>query len=144
MDVKFFNFTSNAKYRGKERIFVSKNMEVAMLFDFYGDMLTEKQRDMIELYYNDDLSLSEIAENEGITRQGVRDSIKRAENQLLEMEEKLGLVRRFRDIRAGMESIARQAAEIADYNRFGAASREIDERARAIQETAERLAQDEV
>ena len=73
---------------------------------------------MIELYYNDDLSLSEIAENEGITRQGVRDSIKRAENQLLEMEEKLGLVRRFRDIRAGMESIARQAAEIADYNRF--------------------------
>ena len=56
---------------------MAKNMEIAFLVDFYGDMLTEKQRDMIELYYDDDLSLSEIAENEGITRQGVRDSIGR-------------------------------------------------------------------
>ena len=66
---------------------LAKNMEITLLFDFYGDMLTEKQRDMIELYYDNDLSLAEIAENEGITRQGVRDSIKRAENQLTEMEE---------------------------------------------------------
>lgn len=70
---------------------MAKNMEIALLFDFYGDMLTDKQRDVVELYYNDDLSLAEIAENEGITRQGVRDSIKRAESQLLEMEERLGL-----------------------------------------------------
>ena len=60
---------------------MAKNLEISLLFDFYGDMLTEKQRDVVELYYNDDLSLSEIAENEGITRQGVRDSIKRAEAQ---------------------------------------------------------------
>ena len=68
---------------------MAKNMEISLLFDFYGDMLTEKQRDVVELYYNDDLSLAEIAENEGITRQGVRDSIKRAEAQLLEMEDRL-------------------------------------------------------
>ena len=55
---------------------MAKNLEIALLFDFYGEMLTDKQRDVVELYYNDDLSLSEIAENEGITRQGVRDSIK--------------------------------------------------------------------
>ena len=55
---------------------MGKNFEISLLLDFYGDMLTEKQRDMVDYYYNDDLSLSEIAENEGITRQGVRDSIK--------------------------------------------------------------------
>lgn len=66
---------------------MAKNMEIALLFDFYGDMLTDKQRDVVELYYDNDLSLSEIAENEGITRQGVRDSIKRAETQMLEMED---------------------------------------------------------
>ena len=64
---------------------MAKNLEIALLFDFYGDMLTDKQRDVVELYYDNDLSLSEIAENEGITRQGVRDSIKRAEAQLLDM-----------------------------------------------------------
>ena len=67
-----------------------KNLEISVLLDFYGDMLTEKQREMIEFYYNDDLSLAEIAENQGITRQGVRDSIKRAEQQMLEMEDRLG------------------------------------------------------
>ena len=122
---------------------MSKNMEVAFLFDFYGDMLTEKQRDMIELYYNDDLSLSEIAENEGITRQGVRDSIKRAENQLLEMEEKLSLAQRFCKIRDGMEEIVRAAEDIARYNRNGAASREIGECAERIAALAQRLAGEE-
>ena len=58
---------------------MAKDLGITILLDFYGDMLTEKQRDFLGYYYNDDLSLSEIAENEGITRQGVRDSIKRAE-----------------------------------------------------------------
>ena len=70
---------------------MAKNLEISYLLDFYSEMLTQKQREVIEYYYNDDLSLSEIAMNEGITRQGVRDSIKRAESQLLEMEERLGL-----------------------------------------------------
>ena len=58
---------------------MSKNLDVAVLLDFYGAMLTDKQRDAIDLYYNQDLSLSEIAELQNITRQGVRDSIKRGE-----------------------------------------------------------------
>ena len=58
---------------------MAKDLQITMLFDIYGDMLTQKQRDFITYYYDDDLSLSEIAQNEGITRQGVRDSIKRAE-----------------------------------------------------------------
>ena len=105
---------------------MAKNLEISLLFDFYGDMLTEKQRDVVELYYNDDLSLSEIAENEGITRQGVRDSIKRAEAQLLEMEERLGLAKRFR------EAIRAAAQDIQEYNDRYGYSREIDERAKRI------------
>ncbi len=61
---------------------MAKNLDIIMLLDVYGDMLTVKQREFLDYYYNDDLSLSEIADNVGITRQGVRDSIKRAEAQL--------------------------------------------------------------
>lgn len=68
---------------------MSKNLDVAVLLDFYGNMLTDKQRDALDLYYNQDLSLSEIAEHEQITRQGVRDSIKRGEVFLYELEDKL-------------------------------------------------------
>ena len=59
---------------------------MAMLFDFYGDMLTERQREFYDLYYNEDLSLAEIAENYGISRQGVRDVIVRAEAAMSEIE----------------------------------------------------------
>lgn len=120
---------------------MAKNMEMALLFDFYGEMLTEKQRDVIELYYDDDLSLAEIAENAGITRQGVRDSIKRAETQLFEMEERLGLVRRFREMRAGIAAIQQAADDIYEVNeRFGY-SREIDACARRIRQLAQQLAE---
>ena len=68
---------------------------MALLFDFYGDMLTERQREFYDLYYNEDLSLSEIAENYGISRQGVRDVIVRAEAALTELEDKTGIIRRF-------------------------------------------------
>lgn len=77
---------------------MGKDMSVTMLYDFYGDMLTDKQKEAIELYYNEDLSLAEIAEPLGISRQGVRDNIKRGEKQLMELEEKLGLVKRFMQI----------------------------------------------
>ena len=73
-----------------------KNLEISILLDYYGQMLTEKQREVAQLYYNEDLSLAEIAQFANITRQGVRDSIKRAEGTLLEMEERLGLARKFR------------------------------------------------
>ena len=96
---------------------MAKNLEMSFLLDFYGAMLTEKQRDVVELYYNEDLSLGEIAQHSGITRQGVRDSIKRAEAQMLEWESQLGLARRFWEISGQLEQIVDLAREI---ERWGA------------------------
>ena len=64
---------------------MSKNLHISALLDVYGAFLGDKQRELTDYYYNDDLSLSEIAENEGITRQGVRDQIKRAEQTLFRL-----------------------------------------------------------
>lgn len=72
-----------------------KIVQIALLFDFYGQLLTEKQIEIIDMYYNNDLSLSEISEQQGISRQGVYDTLKRAEKTLFEYEDKLGLVNRF-------------------------------------------------
>ena len=77
-----------------------KTLEMTMLFDFFGDLLTEKQRTYFDLYYNDDLSLAEIAEQTDISRQGVRDVISRAENLLREYENKTGIVSRFMQMQA--------------------------------------------
>ena len=66
----------------------------SMLLDYYGELLTPRQRERYELHYNDDLSLSEIAEQCGISRQGAWDNIRRAGEALEEMEEKTGLIRR--------------------------------------------------
>lgn len=68
---------------------------MALLFDFYGEMLTDRQKEFYDLYYNEDLSLSEIAENYEMSRQGVRDAIVRAEATLEELEEKTGIIKRF-------------------------------------------------
>ena len=108
------------------------NPEFTVLLDVYGNILTQKERSMLDYYYNDDLSLREISDNENaerrerrdsgeqpirendtITRQGVRDTIKRAEAKLLAMEEKLGLVRKNREM---LELVAeiRKNAEKAD------------------------------
>ena len=80
-----------------------KNLEIGYLLDFYGDILPERRRDIMDLYYNDDLSLSEIAEQMGITRQAVRDSIKKTEQELFFYEEKLGLRRRFTEAETRVE-----------------------------------------
>lgn len=82
-----------------------KNLEISYLLDFYKNTLSENRREVLELYYNDDLSLSEIAEIVGITRQGVRDSIKRGESQLLELEEKLMLARKFKVIESRLSDV---------------------------------------
>ena len=66
-----------------------------MLFDFYGELLTEKQREYYDLHYNQDLSLAEIAASSGISRQGVWDNIRRADAALRDAETRLGLVQRF-------------------------------------------------
>lgn len=84
---------------------MGKNLDVAVLLDFYGPMLTDKQRDAIDLYYNQDLSLSEIAEHEHITRQGVRDSIKRGEVFLYELEDKLQMFGTYIDTMKALQDI---------------------------------------
>lgn len=70
---------------------MAKDFKFCLLFELYKGILTEKQQEAFVNYYYDDLSLSEISENTGITRQGARDAIKRSEEILLDMEEKLGL-----------------------------------------------------
>ena len=106
---------------------MAKDLEVTLLFDIYGDMLTQKQRDFIGYYYDDDLSLAEIAENEGITRQGVRDAIKRAEAQLYDFEKNLGLKRRFDELKSGLDEISKMTEIINEVNRRTILSREIND-----------------
>lgn len=74
-----------------------KDLQIGYLLDFYGDVLPERRREIMDLYYNDDLSLSEIAETFGITRQAVRETVKKTETDLRFYEEKLGLLRRFKE-----------------------------------------------
>ena len=85
---------------------------MTMLFDFYGDILTERQKEFYDLYYNEDLSLGEIAENYGITRQGVRDVIVRAEAILTELEDKTGLIKRFHTMQQQLQQVRDDAAKL--------------------------------
>lgn len=73
---------------------MENNVKISILLEIYGNLLTEKQKTLLENYYNNDLSLSEIAENEKITRQAVRDNLKKGENKLFEYEEKLGFMKK--------------------------------------------------
>ena len=111
--VKFFNFTFSQKEGTDMK---SQAYRMAMLFDFYGDVLTPRQKEFYDLYYNEDLSLAEIAENNGITRQGVRDAIKRGEGTILELEDKVGFARRYRAVQEGIESLEQLARDINFYN----------------------------
>ena len=84
---------------------MAKDLEMGYLLDFYGEVLTQKQREMLRQYYNDDLSLSEIGENFGITRQGARDAIKHGETTLKELEEKVGFAARYRRVQQKLEQL---------------------------------------
>lgn len=139
--VKIKHFTHIRWNKGERGIKVAKNLEVSFLLDFYGEMLTKKQHDFLVYYYNEDLSLSEIAENEGITRQGVRDAIKRAENQLFDMENRLGLAKRFTEMKKGLDEITQYAEAINDYNLNHSLSREINDNISKIKSTADYLSQ---
>ena len=82
-----------------------KNLEMSLLLDFYGETLSERKRAVMSLYYNEDLSLAEIADEFGISRQGVRELIKKSESELTELECKLGLVARFESLRQLAEDV---------------------------------------
>lgn len=84
---------------------MAKDLNITILLDVYGQLLTEKQRFAIDMYYNEDLSLAEIAEEIDISRQGVRESIKQGEKHLLKYEEQLGVVKRFKNISAQLEEL---------------------------------------
>ncbi len=89
---------------------MEKNVRFGWLLDFYGAFLTERQRLMLELTVNQDLSLAEIAEQEGVSRQAVRDALQRGEAVLEEMEQKLGLMDRYFRARALMEKMQKALA----------------------------------
>ena len=84
---------------------MAKDFEMGYLLDFYGEVLTPKQREMLRQYYNDDLSLSEIGENFGITRQGARDAIKHGETTLKELEAKVAFAARYRRVQETLEQL---------------------------------------
>ena len=84
--------------------------ELALLFDHYGGMLTDKQRECFQLRYEQDLSLGEIAESMGVSRQAVNDSLTRTEALLRRMEENIGSVKRYNDVRKALREILEAAA----------------------------------
>ena len=94
----------------------NQTYRMTMLFDFYGELLTDRQKEFFDLYYNEDLSLAEIAENAGISRQGVRDVIVRAEAAMQEIEDKTGIIKRFEAQRPHLEIIESAAAEMKTIN----------------------------
>ena len=97
-----------------------KNYRIGLLLDLYGALLTDRQREMMDLYYNDDLSLSEVSEECGITRQGVRDALLKGEEQLCFFEERLRLLekqqkneRTIREIESGLDALPAEEADKA-------------------------------
>ncbi|MGE5473107.1 MAG: YlxM family DNA-binding protein [Ignavibacteriales bacterium] len=108
---------------------MEKNIEICLLLDFYGQLLTPRQEEIMNMYYNNDLSLGEIAENLGITRQGVHDNIRRSENTLIEMEERLSLVKKFKDNKAKVKTVLERISFLGDElseKRYESANNEIN------------------
>ena len=96
---------------------MDEKVEISILCEIYGKLLTEKQEEFIEDYYNNDLSLSEIAENNNITRQAVRDIIKKGEKKLFEYEEKLHFMKRTLNQEKRIEKVLSELTKIQkDYS----------------------------
>lgn len=111
-------------------------LEMTLLYDYYGELLTERQKTCFDLYYNQDLSLAEIAQELQVSRQGVYDNLSRAEATLRNMEEKTGCVRRYNQTRRALAAIIAAAQQLSrhadpDVNRLAgsilAAAQEIEE-----------------
>ena len=88
-----------------------KNLNIGYLLDFYGDLLSDRKRSVMEMYYNEDLSLAEIAQEIGISRQGVHETIKKSEDELLFYEEKLGLAKRLLQVEKYADKLVKLSAE---------------------------------
>ena len=94
----------------------AQTLERILLFDLYGDLLTDKQRDCFDLHYNQDLSLSEIAELRGTSRQGVYDAVSRAEAQLLRFEQVTHSLARERALASAASTLAKLCEQTTDEN----------------------------
>ncbi|WP_409968750.1 YlxM family DNA-binding protein [Bengtsoniella intestinalis] len=94
----------------------NQTYRMTMLFDFYGELLTTRQKELFDLYYNEDLSLTEIAEHADISRQGVRDVIVRAETAMQDIEDKTGLIRRFEQMRPHLDAIEEASVKLTHIN----------------------------
>ena len=119
----------------KETETLEKLVELSLLFDFYGALLKEQKREIFEDYVLNDLSLGEIAEERGISRQGVHDSIKRCSRELFEYEEKLGLIAKFNRIKDKVGFIHANASVLKGNNQ----SEELEEIVRLSDEILEEL-----
>lgn len=117
----------------------NQTFRMTMLFDFYGELLTDRQKEFYDLYYNEDLSLSEIAENYGISRQGVRDVIVRAENYMTEIEDKTGLLKRFMQRTPHVERIAEAASQLRQLNSRRYEDHQLEELATVLEREAAAL-----
>ncbi len=93
-----------------------KDLSYSLLLDHYGSVLTDRQREIMVEYYNDDLSLAEIAENCGISRQGVRDAIKHGEATLQDWEHKLGIARRETEFQKQLSRLRQLASSVRTVN----------------------------
>ena len=122
---------------------MAKDLKISYLLDFYGDMLTQAQYDAVDAYYNQDLSLSEIAADRNISRQGARDAIKRAEQQLLEMEDRLELAKRFQAVQNALAAVCDCALNIQELNSQNGGVPGIDENAGRILALAQEIADKE-
>lgn len=111
---------------------MSKDLRFSILLDFYGDMLTQKQKNVMELYYNQDLSLSEIQEHEDITRQGIRDNIKRGEAYLTELEEKLHFAEKITKLMRIIDDVVERCESIQRTNKGFISSTAIEDDSVAI------------
>lgn len=114
----------------------TKTVDMCLLFDYYGDLLTDKQKDIFDYRYNEDLSLAEIAELLNISRQGVRDALVRSEEIMREFEDKCGFIERFGDVSATLRRVAELAEKITNENLKGQISLEIDRMANEIYDLA--------
>lgn len=106
---------------------MDKHIEISILWQIYGKLLTENQYKVLNDYYNEDLSLSEIAENNGISRQGVRDIIKKGEAKLFEYEEKLGIMKKTQQNEKTLQLIFSQLSKLSEISSDKKAKKILDE-----------------
>lgn len=115
---------------------MEKNVEISVLCQLYGKALTEKQYEVLTDYYNNDLSLSEIAENNNITRQAVRDIIKKGENKLYELEENISLMKK---VLEEEKIVTKIISELNEIERLTNSDKEIEKRINNIEKELKKI-----